>query len=294
MFRSPVLRVCSATIQPGLTTSWAGGRYRDAMRSWRLTVVALVCLTSAACAGSLVRPALTPANPATEALLVLPGFGYGRGGEDAFRSLAPSMAKDGFDLYLPKFVDRAGLDESRDRLRQFVRSNHLERYTRVHVFAFIAGGWTFNPIADGELLPNLATVIYDRSPYQERAPRVAMERLRFFTWLKYGSVVFDVAKTPYAPLQTPDIKVGLVVETAPTAFIKRFAADARRQGPVRVRLRCVQTALRRLRLRRDESQRALYELRRGVARRAHVHQDRTIHRGGQPHASTRGPRGGQP
>ena len=101
----------------------------------------------------------------------------------------------------------------------------------MHVFAFIAGGWTFNPIADGELLPNLATVIYDRSPYQERAPRVAMERLRFFTWLKYGSVVFDVAKTPYAPLQTPDIKVGLVVETAPTAFIKRFAADARRQGP---------------------------------------------------------------
>ena len=28
-----------------------------------------------------------------------------------------------------------------------------------------------------------------------------------------------------------DIKVGLVVETTPTSFIKRYAAEAKRQGP---------------------------------------------------------------
>jgi hypothetical protein len=193
--------------------------------------VSVFCMASVACAGTMVRPAVAPTGVATDALLVLPGFGYGRAGEQAFRSLAPSMADEGFDLYLPKFVTRAGLDHSRERLRAFIRANHLERYERVHVFAFIAGGWTFNPIADAELLPNLATVVYDRSPYQERAPRIALEKLRFLTWLKYGSVVFDVARTPYVPLASDDVKVGLVVETSPTSFIKRYASAARQQGP---------------------------------------------------------------
>ena len=50
------------------------------------------------------------------------------------------------------------------------RENHLDRYRRVHVFAFIAGGWTFNPFGEAGTLPNLSTIVYDRSPYQERAP----------------------------------------------------------------------------------------------------------------------------
>jgi hypothetical protein len=195
----------------------------------RLAVV-IWCLTSIGCAGT-IRPSVTPSKPAADALVILPGFGYGRAGEEAFRSLAPQMASEGFDLYLPTFVSRSGLHASRDRLRQFVRANRLDRYERIHVFAFIAGAWTFNPLADADLLPNLTTVIYDRSPYQERAPLVAMRKLRFLTWLKYGRVVFDVAKTPYAPLTDDDIKVGLVVETTPTSFIKRYAAEAKRQGP---------------------------------------------------------------
>jgi hypothetical protein len=195
-------------------------------------VIAACCLLFAACANAIVKPGVTPtAKPAQDALLVLPGFGYGGAGEHAFRSLAPSMAADGIDLYLPTFISRSGLPESRARLDQFVRAQRLDRYERVHVFAFLAGGWTFNPLAEKDVLPNLSTVIYDRSPYQERAPRVALERLRLLTWLRYGSVVFDVARTPYAPLTSPDIKVGLVVETVPTKFIQRFRDSARRHGP---------------------------------------------------------------
>jgi hypothetical protein len=196
----------------------------------RLAAVAC-CASSLACAHAIVRPTLTPSKPVTEALLVLPGFGYGPAGEHAFRSLAPSIAAEGIDLYLPTFVSRAGLEESRERLQRFIRDNRLERYERVHVFAFIAGGWTFNPLVDGDALPNLSTVVYDRSPYQERAPRIALEKLRFLTWLKYGSVVFDVARTPYPPVTAPGVRVGLVVETMPTSFIRRFAGSARQQRP---------------------------------------------------------------
>ena len=56
---------------------------------------------------------------------------------------------------------------------RFIQDNNLARYERLHVFAFLAGAWTLNPLLDGRALPNLATVVYDRSPYQERAPRIA-------------------------------------------------------------------------------------------------------------------------
>jgi hypothetical protein len=201
------------------------------MRISRAAITAC-CLFFTACASAIVKPNVTPSvTPPHDALLVLPGFGYGDAGEKAFRSLAPSMAADGLDLYLPTFISRSGLEHSRERLNRFVREQRLDRYERVHVFAFLAGGWTFNPLADKDALPNLATVVYDRSPYQERAPRIALERLRLLTWVRYGSVVFDVARTPYPPLTNPDIRVGLVVETVPTKLIRRFADAARRQGP---------------------------------------------------------------
>ena len=90
---------------------------------------------------------------------------------------------------------------------------------------------TFNPLVETHNLSNLSTVIYDRSPYQERAPAIALAELRVLTWLKYGSVVFDVARTPYRPVTAPDVRVGLLVETMPTSFIRRFVKAADRQGP---------------------------------------------------------------
>jgi hypothetical protein len=202
------------------------------MHLTRLAVI--VCCTSCvACANAIVRPVAVPSKPAADALLVLPGFGYSRTGERAFRSLEPSMAANGIHLYLPTYISRSGLEDSRERLQRFLRDNRLDRYERVHVFAFLAGGWTFNPLVETTALPNLSTVVYDRSPYQERAPRVALEKLRLLTWMKYGTVVFDVARTPYASLTAPGVRVGLVVETVPTSFIRRFTTSARRQGPYR-------------------------------------------------------------
>ena len=194
-------------------------------------VVAAVVLT--ACAGSIARPLLAPAKPGADALLILPGFGYSRDGEQALRELEPSMARQGVDLFVPTYISRSGLDKSRAQLERFIRDHHLERYDRLHVFAFIAGAWTFNPLAATRQLPNLATVVYDRSPYQERAPRIAAEKLRVLTWLRYGSPVFEVASTPYPPLASPGVNVALIVETRPTSFIKQHESAARSYGPFR-------------------------------------------------------------
>src|SRR4051794_28811060 len=109
-----------------------------------LAVLAAACLTS--CGGPLVKPAIAPRADARDAVLILPGFGYGRDGGKVFREIAAAAAREGIDVYVPPFVSRSGLDDSRANLERFIRDQRLERYERLHVFAFLAGGWALNPL----------------------------------------------------------------------------------------------------------------------------------------------------
>jgi len=190
-------------------------------------VFALACITS------VPAKAIAPAPPAnTEAFVVLRGFGYGGDGKRALRALEPVIAAEGMDLHVPDYISRSGIDDSRRKLHRYFQDT-LSRYERVHVFSFIAGAWTLNPLVASGDMNTLATVIYDRSPLQERAPRIADERLHFLTWLRYGSPVFDVARTPYSPLIDLNVRIGLLVETAPTSFIKKRERIARSYGAFR-------------------------------------------------------------
>ena len=184
----------------------------------------------AACAGPAIRPAVSPAPPRRDALVILPGFGYGKGDDASFRAVAESAAAEGIDVYVARYLTRGSLDASRDRLVRVFHEDHLDRYERVHVFSFIAGAWTLNPAIERGALPNLATVIYDRSPYQERALALAVRDLRVPAWLRYGSTLFDVARAPYPPLTRPGVLVGLLVETTPTSFIQHRARRAEALG----------------------------------------------------------------
>jgi hypothetical protein len=196
----------------------------------RLAVLAAAaCLAS--CGGPLIRPAVAPTGERRDALLILPGFGYGRAGGKSFKALAASAAREGIDVYVPPFVTRAGLDDSRAHLERFIREEGLDRYERLHVFAFLAGAWTLNPLLDRLEVPNLASVVYDRSPYQERAPKIAAAKLPRRAWLRYGKTIFDVARTPYPPLPARQPNVALLVESAPTPFLVSHAKDADAYGP---------------------------------------------------------------
>jgi hypothetical protein len=189
------------------------------------------CGCLAACAGPRLTPALAPARPHRDALLILPGFGYGRDDANVFRAVQQTAASAGVDVYLPSSVTRGGLDANRAGLERFIREARLDGYERVHVFAFIAGAWTVNPLIDRGVLPNLATIVYDRSPFQERAPRMAVRDLRIPAWLRYGSTIFDVARTPYPPLERAGVRVALLVETEPTAFVRHHAKDGDTPAP---------------------------------------------------------------
>ena len=197
--------------------------------------VAQLALLAAAtsCAGAVVRPAPSPPGRGGDAVLVLPGFGYGGAGEQTFKTVATTVTADGFAFYAPTYISRGGLADSRSHLQRFIRERGLDRFARLHIFAFIAGAWTVNPLVEQGALPNLATIVYDRSPLQERAPRIADDDLHLLTWIRYGSPVFDVARTPYPVLSAPGVKVGLLVETRPTSFIRKHERAARDLGPFR-------------------------------------------------------------
>jgi hypothetical protein len=167
-----------------------------------------------------------------EALLVLPGFGYSRSTEKRLRSSSAAWAAEGVDLYVPNYVRRSGLAKSRAELLEFYRDHRLDQYERLHIFAFIAGAWTLNPYLEKERLPNLSTIVYDRSPMQERAPRIAADKLAMLTWLAYGKPVFEVARTAYPPVNPAGVRIGIVVETKPTGLVKRYAKTARSYGPL--------------------------------------------------------------
>jgi hypothetical protein len=200
-----------------------------AFRSVAVVLSACACLV--ACAGSVISESPIPERRNEDALLVLPGFGYDRGAQKNFRSLGRSLAEERIDVYVPVYIKRSGLAASQEELLEFYRNHHLDRYARLHVFAFIAGAWTLNPLLENGRLPNVATVMYDRSPLQERAPRIAAEKLHFLTWLRYGQPVFDLARTPYTPLTATNVRIGLMVETRPTSLVRRYERLARGYGP---------------------------------------------------------------
>jgi hypothetical protein len=204
-------------------------RIRSAIGTGRILAVC-VSLASMACAGARPRPSVAPRAHA-EALLVLPGFGYGRAGERTFESLRPALAEEGIDLYVARYLTRGGLDSGREKLGRFIRDHRLDGYERLHVFAFLAGAWTINPLLERQLPSNLASIVYDRSPFQERAPAIAVDKLRVFAWLRYGLTIFDVARTPYPSMTSSHVKVGLIVEAVPTSFITSHAQAAQAYGP---------------------------------------------------------------
>src|SRR5262245_24450503 len=115
----------------GAPSTIAVGVWRMRTRLVRQVAFVTACLCLGACAGQ-VRPDLSATAPRSEALLVLPGFGYGRHAEHALRELRGQMKDEGFDLYVPSYISRGGLDKSGERLQRFLREQRLDRYDRVH------------------------------------------------------------------------------------------------------------------------------------------------------------------
>lgn len=139
----------------------------------------------------------------------------------------------GYDFFVADYLRGESLSASGVSIRNFIAENEIEKCSNLHIFAFIAGAWSLNPVLRESVPHNLRTIVYDRSPLQEQAPRVASQELPVLVRKMFGNVIFELARTPYPALDPPPgIRVGLIVETRATSLIRFFKEEALKSGPV--------------------------------------------------------------
>jgi len=158
-----------------------------------------------------------------EAILILPGLGMKGSVMDDMKAFAAMADSAGFDVFLANYQRRKSVDAGVEALHEFVDQHNIASYDRVHVFAYILGGYTFNRFLTRYPMKNLASAVYDRSPLQELAPRLATEGwFSVLAWIAIGPVISDLAATPYTSIPlSEDLQVGLIIENRATPFIRK-------------------------------------------------------------------------
>lgn len=164
-----------------------------------------------------------------EALLILPGFGDNRKRRKAQKKY---FADCGYDLYIPNYKNRKSIAGTVQNLHDFYHEHELDQYKKVHVFAYILGAWVLNTYINQYGKENIATIIYDRSPLQERAPRVVRDRIRTIGKTMKGKVLLEMSRVTYPPIPKQGIKIGILVECKATKLIKMFKKTALSYGPI--------------------------------------------------------------
>ncbi|HBS06883.1 MAG TPA: hypothetical protein DEA96_18075 [Leptospiraceae bacterium] len=171
-------------------------------------------------------------NGHSDALLVLPGIGYGPSGRRAMKRF---FRKAELDLFVPDYIQRSGIDASVQFLQEYSTQHQLALYSRLYIFCFIAGGYVLHRWMQSEG-PEISGVILDRSPYQERAPAIVTRRIPWIARMLLGDFVFELGDARYPQmcdaLESIGLKPALIIEKNRTNIIKLFAADCRKMGPI--------------------------------------------------------------
>ena len=134
-----------------------------------------------------------------EALIILPGLGDSKKGRKQQKQYFENSE---FDLFIPDFHDKKSYVGTVENFTQFYFNQKLAEYKKVHVFAYILGSWVINDFINEHGVFNIYSIIYDRSPLQERAPRVIQERIPRIGKMVAGNLLKDVSELKYTPIST--------------------------------------------------------------------------------------------
>ncbi|MEM7372134.1 MAG: hypothetical protein AAF587_26185 [Bacteroidota bacterium] len=164
-----------------------------------------------------------------EAILILPGLQDSKKGRAHQTEM---FARDGYDLYIPDYRDRPSYEGTVKKLHQFFEREQLGEYKKLHVFSYILGSWVLNSFIHTHGIQNIASIVYDRSPLQERAPKLLRDRFRLIGNIMFGKVAVQLADVPYAPIDTTGLNIGVLVENKATWFIKLFKKRSLSYGAI--------------------------------------------------------------
>ena len=164
-----------------------------------------------------------------EALIILPGIGDSRKGR---RHQKKYFENVGYDLYIPDYIDRRSYEGTIDRFTKLYDEYRLGEYKKVHIFSYILGSYVLNEFINESGKKNIKTIVYNRSPLQERAPRVVVETFPLVTKIFAGKVLHDFSRVIYKPILNDEVNIGVIVENKATPLIRRFKKKAMSYGPI--------------------------------------------------------------
>ena len=148
-----------------------------------------------------------------EAIVILTGFGSKY---HSLHELKKQFGVYNYDVFVPRYISRQSIDQTISNFANFWKKEKLDNYDSVHVLAYIVGSWTINSWIADNGPANIATIVYDRSTLQERAPYVLVKDMKLVNFLLFGPVMQDLIDTPYPALAYPAIEKGILLETYAT------------------------------------------------------------------------------
>jgi hypothetical protein len=164
-----------------------------------------------------------------QALLILPGFGskiYGT------RVLKQFFKQAEMPVYIPRYISRKSILLSINALERYYQKQGLVEYKQLHVLSYIVGSWTLNQWIEDHGKRNIKTIIFDRSPLQERAPLILLKDMALVNALVFGKITRDFVNTPYPVLNDTTIIKGVFIETYATNVVRKHKETALEQGPL--------------------------------------------------------------
>lgn len=163
------------------------------------------------------------------ALIIMNGFG---GTKSACKAQLAFWKEQGMDVFIPDVLLRPSLTSSSAAMEVFMAEYNLAEYAEVRSICYIAGAFLLHAYLESHALPNLKSVIYDRSPIQERAPQAVIEAIPVLgTWLK-GNVLRDLSEAVWPPpLDSATIVKGLSIENRATGLMRWLQDEAEALGP---------------------------------------------------------------
>lgn len=165
-----------------------------------------------------------------EAILILPGFGSKMFGT---KDIADFFFYKNYDVFIPDYISRESILDCVDNLNAFMGKYNLLEYKKIHVFAYILGSWTLNRWMERHPENNISSIVYDRSPLQERAPYALVKDMPLLIRLVSGKIMKEFAGWPYPSIIRRDIKIGILIESKATKLIRKHKRSALEPGEIK-------------------------------------------------------------
>lgn len=162
--------------------------------------------------------------------MVLTGLGQSKKGYKSQQEFFGQFKE--YDLYIPEIRHRGGYDSCYAVVANCFSKHELSQYKAVHVLSYILGTKVLNRYINKNGPGNIKTIIYDRSPIQERAAKVVVKRIPNMAKIKTGHIAHDIAKISYEPIKQDGIRIGIIVESKASKLMRTFKRTGKSFGPI--------------------------------------------------------------